>query len=152
MISESETIKKFREAFVFLDTNKLGTVSTNEIYLVLKNTGSEVTREDVNDMVKQMRKDNFGRVYIEEIIKLLKTVFDAEKVEENVILQAFLICAKDQYTKLTFDEFKTILNKTSPEMTDDEIKKTFFYVDTNCDSLVDYGEFEKYWNDSKKIV
>lgn len=145
MKSESETIKKFREAFTKLDKDKLGTVSTNEVYLVLKNTGSEVTREDVCEMVKHMRKDGYGRVFIEEILKLLRTVFDGDYHEE--ILKAFTICAKDEFCKLTFEEFKTVLNNIHPEMNDEEIKNTYFYTDTNCDGFVDFQEFEKFWND-----
>ena len=74
MASSESQIEKYLAAFRHFDKNGDGNISKEEFERVMKGTksGSKLSQEDINEMVKEADTNNDGTINYTEFVEMLK--------------------------------------------------------------------------------
>lgn len=164
-----EQMEEFKEAFSLfgklLSTNTLfvsllkficildrdgdGTITTNELYTVMKALGLNPTEEDLRDMIKEVDSDGNGTVEFPEFCQLLAQKFVGNHSEEDEIMEAFKVFDKDGNGFISATELRSVMISLGRKLTDEEIDEIIREVDLDGDGQIDYEEFVKMMGSSK---
>ena len=143
----AEEIEEYRETFQLFDKDGSGAISTNEFFKVLKNLGQNVTKEEVEAIVKNLDQDNSGEISFDEFITYMKRVkIQEEAEEEDKIIKAFQTFDVDKDDKISNQEFIHILcNLGDDRFTKEECQELFKEADLDKDGFLNYREFVSFW-------
>ena len=139
---------QYKEAFDMFDTEKRGFIDVEQIRRALKKFGQDLTRREVEDMIKDLDTDGSGTLTFDEFITLMQTQTVEEKVnvlEEDEVIAAFKSFDVDHDGSISMQEFKTILTKLGDRFTDEECMAVFREADLDHDGRLDYHEFVEKW-------
>jgi calmodulin len=141
-----EQLDQYKEAFKMFDTNNTGQIGVDQIRKALKKFGQDLTRKEVEDMIKDLDVDGSGFLSFEEFVTLMttQTVEEVVSVEDEVI-RAFRTFDKDGNGKISMSEFRFILTKLGDKMPENEVDEVFKEADLNHDGVLNYEEFVNYW-------
>jgi calmodulin len=141
-----EQLDQYREAFKMFDADNSGTIGVGEIRKALKKFGQDLSRKEVEDMIKDLDTDGSGCLSFEEFVTLMtkQTVEEVVSVEDEVI-RAFRTFDKDGNGKISMNEFRFILTKLGDKMPENEVDEVFREADLNHDGFLNYEEFVSYW-------
>jgi calmodulin len=141
-----EQLDQYQEAFNMFDTNGTGQIGVDQIRKALKKFGQDLTRKEVEDMIRDLDQDGSGYLSFEEFVTLMtkQTVEEVVSVEDEVI-RAFRTFDKDGNGKISMNEFRFILTKLGDKMPENEVDEVFREADLNNDGFLNYEEFVDYW-------
>merc|ERR1711892_438045 len=139
---------ELEEAFQLLDTNGDGMVSRRELKKLIVKFGGEISREEVNNLVKQADQDGDGKINFSEFSKLwlnIKKMSDVE--EEQEIKEEFLRYDTDNNGFITKEEMLSVICGFSHLSGDKmlEAEKCVDDIDVDKDGKVSYPEFLLVW-------
>jgi calmodulin len=139
---------QYKEAFDMFDTDRKGFINVDQIRRALKKFGQDLTRREVEDMIKGLDTDGSGTLSFEEFITFMQTQTVEEKVdilEEDEVIAAFKSFDVDHDGVMNMAEFKTILTKLGDRFTDEECVAVFREADLDHNGTLDYHEFVEKW-------
>jgi Ca2+-binding EF-hand superfamily protein len=141
-----EQLDQYQEAFKMFDTNNTGEIGVEQIRKALKKFGQDLTRKEVEDMIRDLDQDGSGSLTFEEFVTLMikQTVEEVVSIEDEVI-RAFRTFDKDGNGKISMNEFRYILTKLGDKMPESEVDEIFKEADLNNDGFLNYEEFVSYW-------
>ena len=145
-IPESE-IEEYKDAFNLFDKDGSGSVDRKEFLKVLKNLGQNVTKEEVDEIIKDLDQDNSGEISFDEFITYMKRIKVQEAQEEDdEIIKAFQTFDADKDDKISNQEFIHILcNLGDDKFTKIECEELFKEADLDKDGFLNYREFVSFW-------
>ncbi len=145
-IPESE-IEEYKDAFNLFDKDGSGSIDHKEFFKVLKNLGQNVTKEEVDNIIKDLDQDNSGEISFDEFITYMKRVkVQQEQEEDDEIVKAFQTFDVDKDDKISNQEFIHILcNLGDDKFTKDECEELFKEADLDKDGYLNYREFISFW-------
>ena len=139
-----EMIQEFRDAFTLFDKDGDGTITTQELAIVMRSLGQHPKEEELADMISEVDADGSGELDFSEFTTMMllkKDGYDRE-AEIKAYFQAF---DADNSGSLEPGELKTIfkdLEKTSRQtFSQEEIEKMITDVDVDGDGDVSIDEF-----------
>jgi len=143
----SEEIEEYRAAFQMFDEDGSGTISTKEFIKVLKNLGQNVTKEEAENLMKELDVDGSGEISFDEFISYMRKIKVQEEInEEDVVIRAFQTFDKNNDGVISLEEFRNILcNLGQDRFSYDECDEVFKEADMNKDGVLNYREFVDYW-------
>ena len=139
---------QYKEAFDMFDTENRGFIDVDQIRRALKKFGQDLTRREVEDMIKDLDSDGSGTLTFEEFITFMQTQVVEEKlivIEEDEVIAAFKSFDVDHDGSINMQEFKTILTKLGDRFTDEECMAVFREADLDHNGTLDYHEFVEKW-------
>jgi calmodulin len=135
-----EQIAEFREAFALFDKNGDGTIEANELYEVMKSINLSATKEEIDDMIREVDTDGDGNISFDEFVVMMQKGGD----EDAELREAFNVFDKDKNGFIDRDEIKDVLKTlTGVEHSETEIDLMIKEADTNNDGKVSFQEFKK---------
>lgn len=142
-----EEIEEYRAAFQMFDEDGSGSISTKEFIKVLKNLGQNVTKEEAENLMKELDVDGSGEIDFEEFISYMKKIRVQEEInEEDVVIRAFQTFDTNNDGVISLEEFRNILcNLGQDRFTIEECDEVFKEADMNNDGVLNYREFVGYW-------
>ena len=85
-----DQIEEFKEAFALFDKDGGGTISADELGVIMKSLGKNPTREELNRMIAEVDEDGSGEIEFPEFLQLMsKKLHRADSIEE--MREAFLV-------------------------------------------------------------
>ena len=104
-----EQIEEFKEAFSVFDKDGDGTITLDELSIVMKSLGRNATREELKAMIAEVDDDGSGEIEFEEFLRLMTSkINDGDTVEE--MREAFLVFDRDRSGSVTASELKHVMN------------------------------------------
>ncbi|XP_069114920.1 calmodulin-like [Argopecten irradians] len=131
---------RLREAFRMFDPEDNGTVRPERLEALMQVLGLNPTKEEVNDLLKDMDIDGDGMLNFNDFSIRMKTVMADTDVEAE-LRTAFKVFDKDESGKISFEELKSALTSIGEKLTDDEVKEMLREADSNGDGEIDFQEF-----------
>eukprot|EP00466_Bigelowiella_natans_P007771 jgi/Bigna1/131790/aug1.15_g6498 len=143
-----DSIKRYFEAFLKLDTDKDGKLSRDDFLAGMEASGSPQW-SNVFDML-----DEDGDGYIDFRVYLIGMAFaNTNLSSETIFERVYSIFDVDGDGYLNLNEFEAILRKACPSNEQSpEIKHIFEHVDTNKDGKIALEEFVKYVRENPKMA
>lgn len=136
-----EQLQEFEEAFFLFDKNGDGTVTCEELGVVLRTMGLNPTEEEVNDMINEVDGDGSGAIDFEEFVELMSKKVAREDSEQDDLKEAFKVFDRNGDGTVSRAEFRHVMTSLGEALTDQEVDEMIGEADLDGDGNIDYSEF-----------
>ncbi|KAH3852884.1 hypothetical protein DPMN_095405 [Dreissena polymorpha] len=144
-----DTVNAIGDVFRLLDVDGSGYLDSQELETALKHMGVDITKEEVDELVKKIDQDGNGTVDMFEFSQMVAQkmqVYDPEKE----LRDAFAVFDKNGDGKVSVEEIREVVESLGGKMTNAEVESMLVDVDENHDGYIDYDEFVHIWMGNEK--
>ena len=131
-----EELAQFEEIFKRIDKDNDGAISPEELKQVMDSTFMQVSKKDIQNMIRNADLDNNGRIEFLEFVKILK-----KRSRKNKFLAAFKCFDKDGSGTISTNEIKEVLEKLGESISDEQLTNLIEKSDKDGDGALNYYEF-----------
>lgn len=132
----SQQVDQLWELFKVFDKDGNGTVSAEELGLVLKSLGQNPSHTELRDMIKEVDVDLSGKIDLAEF----KTLLLSQQGDRQSRLQlAFDLFDEDGSGQITAAEMRSVMSQFG--LTEQELDDIVKEVDHDGDAAIDFTEF-----------
>jgi calcium-dependent protein kinase len=144
----NEEISGMKQMFKQFDKDNSGTITINELHKGLEKKGARSTKEELQNMLKEMDVDGNGELDYEEFIAA--TLCQSKINNEDNLERAFAYFDKDNSGFITRDELKKVIAEFGMHGLNDMDEHEFMEaLDANNDGKIDYDEFLAFMSSNK---
>ena len=137
-----EQIEEHRQAFKMFDKDGDGTITAEELGLVLRELGQTPTQAQLNEMIKGVDKDGSGSIEFEEFLQMLAQKTDAHGEEEE-LRAAFKVFDKDGNGFISASELRGVMQNLGEVLSQEDVDAMIKEADVDGDGQVNFEEFKK---------
>ena len=137
--------KLINDIFNMYDIENSGKINSGDVRSLLLNMGYKPSNEDIIEFLKLADKTNTGVVSKENFIKALHEKYTIPQNHLEEIKEAFKTFDMDNDGKISFKDFRNILNHFGENINDEEIDKIFKFIDADNNGLIDFNDFVENW-------
>lgn len=119
-----------------------GTITTNELGVVMRSLGQNPTEAELQDMITEVDTDGNGTIDFKEFINLMAKKMKETDTEEE-LREAFKVFDKDGNGYISAAELKHVMTNLGEKLSEEEVNAMIKEADTDGDGQVDYNEFVK---------
>lgn len=142
-------IPEYKQAFSVFDEDGSGSITVDELFAVVENMGSTLTREEVKKMMDEVDDDQSGEIEFPEFLQLMCTEkleslgvdLSSDKINEYRL--AFSLFDKDGGGSITAEEMWEVLHSLGKPFTKEEVEAMFAEVDADGSGEIEFPEFLK---------
>ena len=140
-----DKLEEYEELFNKYDKNQRGTISSNDLSKILNNKGYQISRDEIEEMVKNYSE--YGEIDFEGFFAIMdkQEINDEMMNDKDVILNAFKSFDKTHEGKISTNEFRYILTKLGNKFTEEECDMLFKECDLDNDGFLLYNDFVNFW-------
>ncbi|CAD7922308.1 unnamed protein product [Amoebophrya sp. A25] len=136
----SDQIEEFKEAFALFDKDNSGTITADELGVIMKSLGKNPTDDELDAMIAEVDEDGSGEIEFPEFLALMsKKLQAADSIEE--MREAFLVFDRDKSGSVTAAELKHVMNNLGEIVTDDEVEEMIREADEDGDGELSFDDF-----------
>ena len=135
-VFSAEQLTRIKSHFTLYDINKDGSISGDELPLLMESLGLETSQRQIKSFMKSVDTDKSGSISLEEFVNMV-----AKKLKLEPIQKMFQQIDKDGDGYLTIDELRIGLQQLNENITDADLARFISTADTDTDGRVDYIEF-----------
>ncbi|KAM7442752.1 hypothetical protein ABFA07_008393 [Porites harrisoni] len=136
-----DVVKELREAFSLFDRDGDGTITTDELGVVMENLGIKTNQQDLHEMIQEVDEDGSGAVDFNEFCMLMQRKIAQETQQE--VLELFNIWDESGEGIMEADELRCLLNRIPERLTRKEIDLLVSQADTKKNGKINFEEFVK---------
>ena len=115
--------KLINDIYDMYDLDRDGKIKSSEVRELLYSMGREPTNEDVMEFLKIADPENTGVISKEQFMDALKELYSVPDIDCDDVEEAFTVFDTDNDGKITFKDFKNILERYGTDLTSEEISK-----------------------------
>ena len=135
-----QQMEDFKEAFSIFDKDGDGTISIDELQIVMSQLGHYLSSQELNRVIEQYDTDGDGTIDFEEFLNMMaKKLKDTDAEEE--IEEAFKCLDRNGDGEITADEMKYYMMNYGEVMDEEEADLLIKFADRNGDGLIEFKEF-----------
>ena len=144
-----EQIKEFEEAFLLFDTDCSGTISIDELEVVMNSLGQRPTDEELKKMIAEADADGNGEVDFEEFLTLMKKQIKNMDPEDE-LRELFQIYDINSDGLISAMEVQTVMSKQGESINNEELKEIIREADLDGDGYINFQEFKLFIKNLEK--
>ena len=137
--------KLINDIYDMYDLDRDGKIKSSEVRELLYSMGREPTNEDVMEFLKIADPENTGVISKEQFMDALKELYSVPDIDCDDVVEAFTVFDTDNDGKITFKDFKNILERYGTDLSSEEINSILSIITLDKDKLLDYEDFVKSW-------
>merc|ERR1719469_214603 len=135
-----DQIEEFREAFALFDKDGDGTITADELNIVMRSLGRKPTMEELRAMIAEVDDDGNESIEFPEFLKLMASKLqDTDSVEE--MREAFLVFDRDKSGSVSASELKHVMNNLGEQVTNEEVEEMIREADADGDGELSFDDF-----------
>merc|ERR1711879_69664 len=115
-------IEEFRRAFKMFDSDSSGTISAQELILVMENLNMNPSEKDISGLLKEVDHNFSGAVDFEESLSLVEKRISRIKRDERII-RLFRVFDRDRNGYITSLELRFALRRMGHDVSEREAEK-----------------------------
>lgn len=137
-----DQINDIREAFSMFDQDGDGTISTEELRLVMTNLGQTVSDGDIKEMLGDIDTDAEGNLDFESFKKIMSQTMGATDINKEM-REAFAFFDQDGDGTITSEELWQCMKKLGEDLTLEEVQDMLKEADADGNGEIEFAEFVK---------
>ena len=131
---------EYKEVFSLFDKDGDGSITTDELGVVLKSLGQNPTEAELLDLISEVDADGSGTIDFDEFLVMMsRNARDMDSEEE--IREAFRVFDKEGNGFISEAELRTVTTNLGLKLTDEELEEMVREADLDGDGEVSYEEF-----------
>jgi len=135
-----DQIEEFKEAFALFDKDGDGTISVDELGIVMRSLGRNLSKEDLMVMIAEVDEDGSGEIEFPEFLRLIVSKMqNTDSVDE--MREAFLVFDRDKSGSVSASELKHVMNNLGEQVTDEEVEEMIKAADADGDGELSFDDF-----------
>merc|ERR1719217_1275246 len=135
-----DQIEEFKEAFTLFDKDGDGTITAEELGVVMRSLGRKPTMEELKAMIAEVDDDGNESIEFPEFLKLMASKLqDTDSVEE--MREAFMVFDRDKSGSVTASELKHVMNNLGEQVTNEEVEEMIKEADADGDGELSFDDF-----------
>ncbi|XP_041449034.1 neo-calmodulin-like [Drosophila obscura] len=135
-----EQIKEIRDAFSVYDRDNTGSITCQELGVVLRSLGQTPTEAELYDMIEEIDADNSGTIEFVEFLQMMAKNYQVLNKDESV-KAAFEVFDRDTDGFISAQEMRYVIASLGEKLTDQEFDEMFREADLDNDGQLSYDEF-----------
>ncbi|CAL8137370.1 unnamed protein product [Orchesella dallaii] len=142
-LSETQ-MQEFREAFRFFDKDGDGSITKDELGIVMRSLGQFASEEELKEMLKEVDINGDGLFSFEEFVEIVSNYSGntgGSTDEEQELRDAFRIFDKHNRGYISASDLRAVLHCLGEDLSEDEIEDMIKEVDVDGDGRIDFNEF-----------
>jgi calcium-binding protein CML len=142
----NEQIARLKEVFDHFDADGSGSIDAGELRNVFQSMGTEVSEQEMEDMIAGVDDDGSGQIEFQEFMVLMCSNFGSRSFEEDM-REAFTQLDPDSTGKLDVKKLKSMMKElTGGLLSDQEIADIITSIDGSGPvDDVEYMKWESLW-------
>jgi calmodulin len=140
---DEKTKNEMNEAFSLFDKDSNGTISSNEIGIVMKALGENPTEDQIANSLSEMETTEDGSLAYEEYERIMTTKRIGDEAYEENVLEAFKFFDKEGTGKLKVETMKELLTTMCEKLNEKEFEEFLKDADPNGEGLIHYETYVK---------
>lgn len=144
-----ELLKEFKEAFSLFDAKGNGSISEQDLGVVMRSLGQNPTEIEIEKMIKEVDVDGNGEIDFSEFVQMMKTQMKNRDTNKE-LMEAFQVFDCNRNGRISPTELKVTMKNLGQELTDDQLKLMIQEADCNGDGVIDFEEFKVLVNNLEK--
>ena len=138
----SEQIAEIKETFSLFDKGGVGTISLEEMGIIVRSLGQTPTQAELEIMKNEADLDGTGRVDYPEFLSVFAK-YQKEPVSEQEILNSFEELDEFKKGTLSMKKLEHLMRTCGEVLTEEEIQKMIKYANQDHDGNIKYRDFVK---------
>ena len=140
ILHDNNRTNELKITFEIFDKDLDGFINLEEFGFVMKSLGYEMTDTELQDMMKEVMKDDLYRINFEQFILIMnKRGKDSEIVEEYI--EAFRVFDRDGSGTVNREELRHIMIALGDMVSVEELDVMLRDADVNGDGEIEYKNF-----------
>lgn len=140
ILHDNNRTNELKITFEIFDKDLDGFINLEEFGFVMKSLGYEMTDTELQDMMKEVMKDDLFRINFEQFILIMnKRGKDSEIVEEYI--EAFRVFDRDGSGTVNREELRHIMIALGDMVSVEELDVMLRDADVNGDGEIEYKNF-----------
>ncbi|KAG5720450.1 hypothetical protein E4T56_gene7114 [Termitomyces sp. T112] len=136
-----DQIAEFREIFALFDKDDDGTITQEELGIVMRKLGQTPTDNDLRELIREVDTNNNGTIDFDEFLALMSHKFSVGDIDE--VEAAFNVFDRDRNGFISTEELELVLQSLNIKLTERELKRMMEEADLNGDGVISLDEFKK---------
>jgi len=137
---DKNEVHQLKQAFKFFDKNDDGTITTEEINVVMESIGLQISKQELEDIMADLDVNGDGHMDFDEFVQMMDRRMSVHS-QRAEIEDTFKFFDKNGDGKITFEELKEVLLTLGEEVSDKDVWDMIKEADTNGDNAIDFEEF-----------
>ncbi|XP_052103548.1 calmodulin-like [Mytilus californianus] len=137
-----EQISECRAAFRLFDKDGDGTITTQELGIIMRSLGQNPTDIELKNIIDEVDADGDGTVDFHEFLTMMSKQLSSRDTAGE-IREAFRVFDKEANGFITVEELRDIMGNMGEKMTEEEVEEMIQEVDIDGDGRVYCDEFVK---------
>ena len=138
----SEQIAEIKETFSLFDKGSVGTISLEEMGIIVRSLGQTPTQAELEIMKNEADPDGTGRVDYPEFLSVFAK-YQKEPISEQEIMSTFQELDEPDNGVITMKRLKHLLCTFGEILTEEEIQKLVHYANPDHEDNVNYQDLVK---------
>mmetsp|Transcript_118450 Transcript_118450/g.205743 ORF Transcript_118450/g.205743 Transcript_118450/m.205743 type:complete len:172 (-) Transcript_118450:140-655(-) len=135
-----DQIEEFKEAFALFDKDGDGTITADELGVVMRSLGRKPTMEELKAMIAEVDDDGSGQIEFPEFLSLMASKLqDTDSIEE--MREAFMVFDRDKSGSVSASELKHVMNNLGEQVTNEEVEEMIREADADGDGELSFDDF-----------
>lgn len=137
-----EIKEEIKDVLDLFDGEIQGKIPSNKLKLAMKALGLEPTDDEVNNILKELDKNNEGFITSDNFTKKMsEKMLEINQAEE--MKKAFKLVVDEETQKITFKSLQKAVKDINKDMKDDEILQLIQEADKDKDGAIGEDDFLK---------
>ncbi|KAK3750026.1 hypothetical protein QZH41_008665 [Actinostola sp. cb2023] len=128
---------KLQEAFSLFDKDGSGTISNEELEVVMKSLGQNPTNEELQKMIREVDADGNGEVDFEEFLVMMKNQMQHRDADAEM-REAFRVFDRNGDGSITAMELRSAMASLGEKLSDDELAEMMREADLDGDGVINF--------------
>ena len=135
-----QQISELKEAFQLFDRDGDGTISTDELGIVLRSIGQNPTDKEIEEMIAEVDDDNNGYCEYDEFLLLMSKKINEGQMDEEM-MEAFKTFDNTGKGWISINDLKRVLKQYNETLSDEDIKLMHSETDNDKDGKINFTDF-----------